>query len=163
MATDDRWVKLIGSAFGLGYLPVAPGTWASAAAAAVYWLLRLWAGGAAAGIAGLLCLLTVAVGVGMGTRAEEMYGREDPGHFVLDELAGQWLTYALFWWGAPPLTVVTGFVAFRLFDVLKPFPVSRLEKLPGGWGVMADDLGAALYAAALSWLVGAGLPARPGG
>ncbi|MFO7958438.1 MAG: phosphatidylglycerophosphatase A [Candidatus Brocadiia bacterium] len=160
MAGDERRVKLIGSALGLGYLPVAPGTWASAAAAGVYWLVRLGFGNVASAVAAVLCLLTLALGVGAGTRAEKVYGKEDPGHFVLDELAGQWLTYALFWWGSPALTVVTGFLTFRLLDVLKPFPVRRLEKLPGGWGVMTDDLGAAVYAAVLSWLVGAGLLAR---
>ncbi len=161
MTDEARRAKLIGSALGLGYLPVAPGTWASVAAAALYWVIRASAGAAAAiPASALLCLATVAVGVGAAARAEKAHGARDPGPFVLDELAGQWLTYALFWWGTPVLTAALGFLTFRFFDIAKPFPLRRLEKLPDGWGVMADDLGAALYAAALSWVLGVGLLAH---
>ena len=66
-----------------------------------------------------------------------------------------YLTCMLFWSGTPWVGAAAAFAAFRVFDVAKPPPIRRIERLPGGWGVMADDLAAALYAAACLWLVAA--------
>ncbi len=130
--------------FGLGFIPLAPGSAASLAAAALYkfFLFRLsWP---------LLIVLILLVGL-TGSLAATSYSRElghkDPRRIVIDEAAGQWLT--LFLAPAGWLPVAAGFVLFRLFDVFKPFPLRKLEKLPAGWGIMADDLAAAVYA----WIV----------
>ena len=145
--------KMSVTVLGLGYLPVAPGTWGSAGAALVYLALRqapLWV---ATGGLVLLTLLSLVVGVKICPWAENHYGAKDPSAFVLDEAAGYWLGCLLFWWHSPLASAIAVFVAFRIFDVLKPFPVSRLEELPAGWGVMLDDLCAAVYSALLLWPV----------
>jgi phosphatidylglycerophosphatase A len=77
-------------------------------------------------------------------------GREDPGGVVIDELAGQSVVFTAAFVFAemnPVVTAAVGFAAFRLFDIVKPFPVNKLEKLPAGWGILADDLMAGVYAA----------------
>ncbi len=153
MSRADLMVKLTSSALGLGYLPVAPGTWGSAGAAGAYWLLRQ-TGPAGPVITGVLLLAVCVVGVWTCPAAIELFGASDPGRFVLDELAGCWLTCLLFWGRGPLVTAAAAFVAFRVFDILKPFPLRALERLPGAWGVMADDLGAALYAAGTLWILG---------
>ncbi|MFZ5786292.1 MAG: phosphatidylglycerophosphatase A, partial [Acidobacteriota bacterium] len=87
--------------------------------------------------------------------------QSDPGPVVIDEVAGQWLALALLVAAQPrPLSlglVAGSFLLFRLFDVVKPWPIGRLERLPGGWGILADDLAAGLAAglvhlAVLAWL-----------
>ena len=149
--TDTKG-SLTASALGLGLLPVAPGTWASAAAATVCVAARQLAGPWPALTLGALALLAAVAGLAACPRAMKLYESEDPREFVWDELTGQWLTCLLFWpWGT--LANAAGaFALFRLFDVLKPPPVSNAERLPGRWGVMADDLVAALYAAGVLWL-----------
>jgi phosphatidylglycerophosphatase A len=120
-------------------------------AAVVYWALREWLGPPGLVALAVLCLLAVTLGVRLAPQAEAVYGRPDPRRFVLDELAGYWLACLLFWWRSPASTAVAVFCAFRFFDIAKPFPLRKLESLPGGWGVMADDLGAGVYAAATLW------------
>ncbi len=150
---SDRAVKLAATALGLGYLPVAPGTWASAGAAAIYLGLRAIGSPACYVVLGALTLLVIALGLGVCPRAAELFESKDPHEFVLDEVAGQWLTCLLFAWRGPLATAVAAFVAFRFFDILKPPPIRRLERIPGAWGVMVDDLAAAVYAAASLYLV----------
>ena len=127
-----------------GHAPVAPGTFGSAAGLLLFWAVRT--SGSPAVEAAVLLAVT-AVGVVVATRAESAYGRRDPGLIVIDETAGMLLTLAAVPVG--PVGAVVGFLAFRLFDIVKPFPARRAERLPGGWGVMADDLVAGLYAQAL--------------
>jgi phosphatidylglycerophosphatase A len=134
---------------GTGLLPWAPGSWASLSALPLAWLLML------AGGPWLLLAATLAVFVA-GIWAAERYmaavGIHDPTAIVVDEIAGQWLTLAI----APldPLAYAIGFFLFRVFDVLKPWPVSWLDRrVGGGFGVMIDDIGAALYAGAALWLI----------
>lgn len=136
-----------------GHVPAAPGTVGSAAGLMLFWAVR--ASGSPV-VEGLVLLAVTAVGVAAASRAEAACGRRDPGLIVIDETAGMLLTLA-----AVPVGLggaVVGFLAFRLFDVVKPFPARRAERLPGGWGVMADDLVAGLYAQALLrlllWLAG---------
>ena len=125
-----------------GYFPIAPGTVGSAAGLLFYPLVQ-WSGSAALEIA-LICGL-FAAGVWAGTTAERYFGGVDPGPIVLDEVVGMLITLAfipgLGWSGA-----IAGFVLFRIFDVIKPFPAARFEQLHGGLGVMADDAMAAVYA-----------------
>lgn len=145
--------KMSATVLGLGHLPVAPGTWASAGAALVYLAIRQAPIGLAVGGLILLTTFSFLIGVRVCPWAEEYYGRKDPSVFVLDEATGYWLACLLFWWKGPLASAAAVFVAFRFFDVLKPFPVGRLERLPRGWGVMLDDIGAAGYSALLLWPV----------
>jgi phosphatidylglycerophosphatase A len=129
----------VATVFGLGYAPVAPGTFGSAAGLLVWWLLP--ASDAAQGAA---ILVLLALGSWGGNIAEHHFGRTDPGQVVIDEVMGMLITLFLNpvgWIGA-----LGGFFLFRLFDVIKPYPANRLEQLPGGVGVMADDAMAAVYA-----------------
>ena len=124
----------------LGYVPFAPGTFGSALGLVVFLLVRQ-----VTSPAGEIAVIVVlfAVGVWSGTIAEERLGGVDPAPVVLDEVVGMLITLALL-----PVTVVgaiIGFLVFRVFDVIKPWPSARMERWPGGLGVMADDAMAALY------------------
>ncbi len=124
-----------------GYFPFAPGTVGSAAGLCFYALVR-WTGSPIVEVT-MIAGLFVA-GVWAGTTAERYFGGVDPGPIVMDEVVGMLITLAFIpvgWSGA-----LVGFVLFRIFDVIKPFPAGRLEALHGGLGVMADDAMAAVYA-----------------
>jgi phosphatidylglycerophosphatase A len=124
----------------LGYVPVAPGTFGSAAGLAVFWAVRS-TGSVSVELAAIVVLF--AIGVWSGTIAEEHFGGIDPGPVVLDEVVGMLITLALL-----PVNLtgaIVGFLIFRVLDVVKPWPSAQFEKLPGGLGVMADDGMAAIY------------------
>jgi len=130
----------IATALGAGYLPKAPGTFGSAVGLLLWLALPhvLWVQLPA------IVLVSVA-GIWSGTVAEHHFGRRDPGEVVIDEVAGMMITLALIpqatgWW------LLVAFLLFRAADIVKPFPVNRLERLPGGLGIMADDLLAGVYA-----------------
>lgn len=138
--------------FGCGRAPVAPGTAGSAAAVAIAVLL-----GETAGFAPwhflLLAGLLFAPAVWASGAAAAGAGIEDPGFVVVDEVVGQWVALA----GARSLgwkAYLAAFVLFRLFDIWKPYPVRRLEALPGGLGIVADDAAAGVYAALALFLAG---------
>jgi phosphatidylglycerophosphatase A len=124
-----------------GYFPFAPGTIGSAAGLAFY-LLVWWAGSPLVEVALIVGLF--ALGVWAGTTAERYFGGIDPGPVVIDEVVGMLITLAFIpaGWSA----ALAGFVLFRIFDVIKPYPANRLEAMHGGFGVMADDAMAAVYA-----------------
>ena len=124
-----------------GYFPVAPGTIGSAAGLVVY-LLVWWTGSSLVEV-GLIAGLFLA-GVWAGTTAEQYFGGIDPGPIVVDEVVGMLITLAFIPVGLTG--ALAGFVLFRVFDVIKPWPANRLESLHGGLGVMADDAMAAVYA-----------------
>ena len=132
---------IVATGLGVGYAPLAPGTVGSLLGLALFALLHLIAGPPAA-LAGTL--VVTAAGFWSAGTAERHFGRSDPGHVVIDEVAGQMLTLLVLPFGAG--VAAAGFLLFRLFDILKPFPVRRLEGLPGGSGIMADDLMAGIYA-----------------
>ena len=124
----------------LGYVPVAPGTFGSAAGLAVFFAVRS-TGSVPIEIAAIVLLF--AIGIWSGTIAEHHFGGIDPGPVVLDEVVGMLVTLFLL-----PVTLtgaIVGFLVFRVLDVVKPWPSARFEKLPGGLGVMADDGMAAIY------------------
>jgi phosphatidylglycerophosphatase A len=131
---------LIASCFGIGRFPVAPGTVGSAAGLLLYWALSA-GGGWLPALLGLV--VVTALGFWSAGAGEERYGEKDPGVVVIDEVAGQMLT--LLWLGTTWQILLAGFLLFRLLDIIKPFPARRLEKLPGGSGIMADDLMVGLY------------------
>ena len=151
----ERLGILVATCGYIGYAPVAPGTFGSAAGVAVFAAVR------ASGSTGIELATIVglfAIGVWSGTVAERHFGGVDPGPVVMDEVVGMLITLALL-----PVTftgAVVGFLIFRAFDVVKPWPSGRFERLPGGWGVMADDGMAAVYAnllmRALIWMTPAG-------
>jgi len=140
--------KILATFFGIGLFPVAPGTLASAVAALFFKF-------ALHGLAWPWYLLLLALLFLAGTAASAVHaaalGRPDPGRIVVDEVCGQLLALAFL--PAAWVPVAVSFVLFRFFDIIKPWPIRRLEKLPGGWGIMADDIGAGLAAAAVSRLV----------
>jgi phosphatidylglycerophosphatase A len=124
----------------LGYVPIAPGTFGSAAGLAVFYAVRS-TGSTGVELAAIVVLF--AIGVWSGTVAEHHLGGIDPGPVVLDEVVGMLMTLALL-----PVNVtgaIVGFFVFRVLDVVKPWPSARFERLPGGLGVMADDGMAAIY------------------
>jgi len=136
-----RLAVFVATAGYCGYSPVAPGTAGSAAGLVVY-LLVWWSGSRAVEIG--LILAVFAVGVWAGTIAERYFGGIDPGPVVIDEVLGMLITLAFI--PAGITAAFAGFVLFRIFDVFKPYPAGRFEKLHGGLGVMADDAMAAVYA-----------------
>jgi phosphatidylglycerophosphatase A len=133
---------LIATGFGIGLLPVAPGSWASLAAFPVGWLIRI-----EFGVAGVLVAAVVAFALGWwaSARIAKASGIGDPGFVVIDEIAAQLLILA-----ATPLDwrwYAVAFLLFRIFDVWKPFPANWLDRnIKGGLGIMLDDVAAALYA-----------------
>jgi len=154
--------------FGLGYIPFAPGTWGSLGAIAAAGLLLAgmrcaglsrWYDAALAGLMLLACVLSIV----WGRWAVEHFASRarkpgDPGPFVLDEVAGQWLSVLALPVGGLPLTTWAGvyamqFFLFRVFDVIKPPPGRQLERLPAGWGILMDDLGVAVYANIIGQIV----------
>lgn len=143
--------RLVITFFGSGYLPIAPGTWGSAAAAICFLgIYTAWPDPICwNSVTAVLILAACVASVVFGRWAVEHFGKSDPGQFVLDEVAGQWLAML-----ALPLTdfrtvvaaLVFQFFAFRAFDIVKPPPARQLESLPLGWGILLDDLAAGLYA-----------------
>jgi len=130
------------ASFGyLGFAPVAPGTVGAAAAIPVFVLLR-WAGSPWLEVA--VCAAIVVAGAWSARLTEQALGVEDPGPVVIDEVVGM-LVSLLFLPGTWPV-ILAAFLAFRVFDIVKPWPAGRLEHVPGGWGVMADDVMAGIYA-----------------
>jgi phosphatidylglycerophosphatase A len=136
-----RLAVFLATAGYCGYFPIAPGTAGSAAGLLVY-LLVAWTGSPLVEVAAIV--LIFAAGAWAATHAERFFGGIDPGPVVIDEVAGMLITLAFIpaGWAA----MLAGFLLFRVFDVIKPFPANRLEHLHGGFGIMADDAMAGVYA-----------------
>jgi phosphatidylglycerophosphatase A len=139
-----RWWKIPASFFGLGFVPIAPGTAASLAVALAYKLV----------LSGLAWPFLLALSLSLfflGVMSSALYAREigrpDPGVIVIDEACGQLL--ALIFLPRAWAPVLICFFLFRFFDIVKPFPISKAEKLAAGWGIMADDIAAAAAAKGL--------------
>jgi phosphatidylglycerophosphatase A len=144
--------RLIGSFFGIGYIPGPTGTYCSAVTAA----LALWAWYAGCpwwGMALAAAVCTI-VGIAAGTRPMEDFGQKDPKAFVMDETAGMLIAALAAWtswgYGHPELTMLVAFFWFRVTDILKPPPVRQMESLPRGWGIVLDDVAAGLMALPLA-------------
>ena len=141
-----RWIRKTGASFFfIGYLP-GSGTFASAVVVVLLWFLSgnrvLSSGGPAA--YWLMTIAVVACSFYFSNRSRELFGREDSGRIVIDEVAGQLVTFCMV-----PLslrTLVAGFLLFRFFDIVKPFPVYRMESLDDGVGVTMDDVAAGVLA-----------------
>ena len=196
-----RFALFVATACGLGYIPVAPGTFGSLAGLILfaipacfyfwgdipYMLTNAPSGDFSINVPEgyfnpfawayvILLVLVSAVGVWAAELAARFWRQKDPGRVVIDEVSGQFLTMLLgcgvpVWFKVPELRYATaapgfiimrsalnwkylllGFILFRVFDIWKPFPARQAESLPGGWGIMADDWIAGIYAAIGLWL-----------
>jgi phosphatidylglycerophosphatase A len=184
-AKKPRVALWIATGFGLGYLPIAPGTWGSLGGIlAACFFSNFWtlASEVRDGLTGTVhvCLafetdppwmripllhlpefagiiLVALIGVWASRHAARFLGKSDPGQIVIDEISGQQITYlplgALSFAGGGWKYVLLGFILFRIFDIVKPPPARQAEKWPHGWGIMADDWFAGVYAAIVLWLV----------
>jgi phosphatidylglycerophosphatase A len=137
----SRFAVALASFGYVGFAPVAPGTVGAAAAIPFFLLLRL---AHSPSLELAVCAVIVVVGAWSARLAEQALGVEDPGPVVIDEVVGM-LVSLLFLPGTWPV-ILAAFLAFRIFDIVKPWPAGRLEHVPGGWGVMADDVMAGIYA-----------------
>jgi len=150
LSKDAKTRKLLVSFFGLGYGPVAPGTWGSLGAVVVYVLLWHALGGAVPWwLLVVLIAAASAVNLALGRWAVACYNSSDPRPVVVDEVAGMWLSLLLVPVsdGARLVWVcVAGFLLFRIFDILKLPPAKQLERLPTGAGILCDDLAAGVQA-----------------
>jgi len=178
--TAKDYLALAIATCGVGYLPLAPGTWGSLVGIGVYALVRgaamklMFDAGAGRNFNllhvyyGVLAVELVAIisltlaGIWAASRTEQLSARKDPGKVVIDEVAGQFIAlmpvpYLLgtAWWSA-----ILAFVLFRFFDIVKPYPARKLESLEAGLGIMADDIVAGVYAATvvavavvISWFI----------
>lgn len=172
---SKSWVDYLALAIstcGVGYIKLAPGTWGSIVGVGIYLILRyvglgVWQIGLASGWRTeqleawrteaniFIVLILTAVGIWAGSRASKILNDKDPQQVVVDEVIGQLITLAFIpfdvaWW-----MILIGFFAFRFFDILKPYPIYRLQVLPGGLGVCADDIVAGIYAAVFLSIIAA--------
>lgn len=147
IARTGRIARAVATWFGCGYWPWGPGTAGSASAVLIAWAFQ-WAPWQA-GLAGVVVLPLAVWASGVEARQS---GHKDPCHVVVDEVAGQWIALSGAWvldWQS----CLAAFGLFRLFDIWKPAPVRQLERLPGGVGIMADDVMAGVYAALVLYAV----------
>ena len=156
-------ISLALTTFGVGYIPGAPGTYGSAVGVAIYvgigaviagldeqfpvrsatfagYMTLRWA------IIPILLTAFCLVGIWASGRTAPIFGRKDPSEAVVDEVMGQLITYCFVPFGVTWPFLLLGFLLFRAFDIVKPFPVRTLEVLPGGLGICADDIVAGVYA-----------------
>lgn len=178
-AKKPRLAVLLATGFGLGYLPVAPGTWGSLGGVALGWFLIKFSPGiefvitrpgmrpflpSSLTLGTLMQLpfmfgtvLISIVGVWASREAAKYFRKSDPGQIVVDEISGQMISYlpvlSSAFAGGGWKYLLLGFVLFRVFDIVKPWPARAAEKWPGGWGIMADDWLAGIYAGLILWLV----------
>jgi phosphatidylglycerophosphatase A len=143
-------LSLLLATCGVGYIPVAPGTWGSALAVLGYLTYQqvivlldksVWFP-----LTAVLLLGFCLVGISASRIAAETMGEKDPVNIVVDEVMGQWVTFAFVPFTSDWKILLAGFALFRLFDIWKPFPIDRAQDFDGGIGVCADDLIAGVYA-----------------
>jgi phosphatidylglycerophosphatase A len=142
-----RWSNFshfLATGFGAGYVPLIPGTVGSLWGLPLVWLLQ-W-GVADPLIRAVIAAILFFAGILICGAAAKRFEKEDPGQIVFDEIAAFPIVFLFV--PLSPLTAVIGFILFRFFDILKPWPIPKIERMPGGLGVMADDLVAGIYAAA---------------
>jgi len=132
--------KIIATFFYVGLIPVGPGTFGTLAAIPLFYALSF----TSLYLYLTITVLIVLISVWASTVAEEIFNKTDPGQVVADEVSGFLVTMIL----VPPTisNIFLGFLLFRFFDITKPYPVRKFEKLPGGWGIVIDDVAAGVYA-----------------
>lgn len=143
--TPLDYAALAIATFGVGYLPLIPGTFGSIVGVAIFLLLQSLA------LQLLFIPVVVVLGIWAASQTERLLGLKDPGKVVVDEVAGQMISLLPLSFLVPDgpwlVWVIVSFNLFRLFDIFKPYPAHRFEALPGGFGIMADDLVAGIYGA----------------
>jgi phosphatidylglycerophosphatase A len=167
--TFGDYLALAIATCGVGYFPIAPGTFGSIVGVGIYLLVRRETVDVYLRFVNknrlgsiveaqldtsflLICVLllvTIAlsiVGIRAASRAERLFGKKDPGAVVIDEVVGQLITFAFVPFFLSLQMIVLGFILFRAFDIIKPYPIRKLEKLPSGLGIVVDDIAAGLYA-----------------
>ncbi len=152
-ASAARWVASpIATCFGLGLMPVAPGTACSIAAITAAGVLVHQHGWTQADF-GLLSMASLLPGIWAAGVYAKAHGKEDPHEVVVDEAIGQWVTLlgaTVYNWKS----LLAALILFRILDILKPFPIRQAEKLPGGVGIVADDVVAGLVGALVLFAAG---------
>lgn len=138
----------IATCFKVGYLPLAPGTWGSVFAILLWWAflknVNIY-------IFGILIIFSFLIGIVASNIVIDQRGDTDPSYIIIDELVGQWL--ALLFIPQEYFYIVISFISFRFFDIVKPWPISLIEKLPKGLGVMSDDFIAGLITLVLIQII----------
>ena len=146
------WASTIATVAGLGELRPGPGTWGSALAVLTWFLIsQVIPPELQRGALILLSLAVIAIGIPAATKVASAYGNKDPQNVIIDEVAGQWITLI-----AVPVawkSLLVGFILFRGFDIFKPPPIRRIETLPGGFGIVLDDVAAGIYASIMMHLL----------
>ncbi len=148
----NRLAVALATWFGCGYFPWGPGTVGSLAALLIAIALHAYFGMGRLMLL-ILTLLLLLPAIWASTRTARLIGKKDPGSVVVDEVLGEWVTLL----GATVLnwkSFLAAFLLFRVFDIWKPWPVRKLEELPEGAGIVADDLAAGLYAALILYISG---------
>lgn len=143
MAASEKIIKLLATGFGSGLSPFAPGTMGTLvgipvclACLPLTWPVRF-----------IFVIILSALAIFVSGRAETIYRKKDDQRIVIDEIVG--FQFALLPVAISGLNICAAFVLFRIFDIWKPFPVNKLQDLPGGWGVVIDDVAAGIYAGAV--------------
>lgn len=134
-------ILFVSQGFGSGLMPFAPGTWGSLLGIPAYFIIQIFSWR----IQIILVAALIVIAVITAHLGAKLLQKEDPGSIVIDEIAGQVITL----WGVEftLANIIAGFILFRFFDILKPYPIKKLEKrIPGGAGIVADDLMAGIYA-----------------
>ena len=140
--------KFIATFGGVGLFPIAPGTIGSIAGLGVLWAISFASSDSYQIFLQLLFLIIfIPIGVISSSAYEKHFGKIDPKEVVVDEVVGIMITlFALpFTW----INIIVGFILFRFFDIVKPFPIGKLQNIKGGWGIMADDIAAGIVSAAI--------------
>jgi phosphatidylglycerophosphatase A len=144
---NEKLITFLATGFGSGLIPYAPGTAGTLVGVLICllclpmpWILRL-----------LFVLVLLGLSFYVSGQAEKIYQKKDDQRIVIDEIIGLQITMLPV--AITVLNLCAGFVLFRIFDILKPSPVRNLQGLPGGWGIVADDVAAGIYAGAVMWLL----------
>ena len=144
---NKKLITFLATGFGSGLSPIAPGTAGTLVGVLICllclpmpWSLRL-----------IFVIVLLTLSIYVSGQAEKIYRKKDDQRIVIDEIIGLQITMLPV--AINILNLCCGFVLFRIFDIVKPFPLKNLQRLPGGWGVVMDDVAAGIYAGAIMWLL----------
>ncbi len=144
----DQTVLILATGLGIGFVPFMPGTFGTLLGLPLAWAVECRGWPPPVQVAALAAIFLA--GIPLCNRAARLFRKKDPGSVVFDEIAALPVVFLLV--RMTFSTAILGFVWFRIFDIAKPWPVRRLERFPGGLGIMVDDVAAAIYAAVALWL-----------
>lgn len=143
--------RLIATSFGAGFLPLAPGTWGALVAVLLWLPLYLWASPAVSFTVTLVAAAAYTIAGIWASNIAEKYWGHDPVVACADETVGQWIALLAVGPACPVWEIVAAFILFRFFDIVKPLGIRATERLPRGYGMMADDIVAGIYSALIIW------------